>query len=184
MRKRVLLFVLSAFTAIATWAAGEHSTLVVELKDGSTLNYMLTQDPRVTLKHDTLVISVHEVSYPDPANPTPESGAMSPDATILTYLVGSVKNFRFKMYDPSTGIKGVKEDDKSIVWIKQMDGQTLTISGTEADDRINIYTVDGRMVQGALSSDEGETILSIGSLEKGIYIIQVSNKISFKILKQ
>lgn len=183
MKRRLLLSVLCVLATASVWAAGEFSTLVVELKGGTSLHYMLIQFPQLTLKGEELTIRVHEVTYPDPANPDPEQGAVNPEATSTTYQVEQVEKFYFKMYDPNA-IEEPLVEQKPTVWIKQMDGQSVTISGTEASDRIRIFTTDGRMVQSAVSSDEGETTLAIGTLGKGIYIIQVNEKVSFKIMKQ
>lgn len=171
------------FAAASLWATEELTTLVVELKGGTNLHCILNvQYPRVTLNGDGLGITFHEITYPDPANPDPEVGAVSPETSTITYQVEQVEKFHFGKMSFNAIETPVAE--KSAIRIKQMDGQTVTISGTEATDRISLYTTDGRMVQSAVSEENGETSISIGSLEKGIYILQINEKVSFKILKQ
>ena len=168
-------------TAASSWAL-EETILVVELKDGTNLNYWMSQSPTLGLNGDKLEIIVYEVTYPDPENPTPDSGMINPEPSTLTYQVEQVKNFHFEK-SVFNAIETPSAEEPAIS-IKQMDGQMVTISGTVVSDRIRLYTIDGRMVQTYIASDNGETSISISALEKGIYIIQVNENVSFKILKQ
>lgn len=181
MFRRVLLSMLLLLAAASSWAFVE-TVLVVELKDGTILNYSMFQSPYLILNGDKLEIHAIEVVYPDPENPTPESGMLTPNDVNLIYQVDQVKNFHFEEYILDAIQETVAEQPS--IWIKQKDNQTVTLSGTVASDHIHLYSIDGRMVQTYVASDNGETSISISDLEKGIYIIQVNKKVSFKILKQ
>ena len=99
-----------------------------------------------------------------------------------TYNHADVKQFYFKEFDRTAIEENITP--QKVLKITYVDGENVRISGTDANDRINLYTIDGRMIQNRISANAEETIVHIGSLEKGIYIIQVSNKQSFKVVKR
>ena len=158
------MFAFLACTALSAWCQGEYTTLVVEMNDGSSVNYILSQKPQISMGDQIVRIITGdngmEVTYPD----------------------AQVKRFNFRAFDPVKIEETVLPE--KVLKVKYVDGQSVVISGTEATDRIALYTLNGQQMQGGISVANGETTIDIASLPKGVYIINVSNKQSFKILKR
>ena len=153
-----------ACMTFSAWCQGEYTTLVVEMNDGSSVNYILSPKPQISMGEETICITTGdngmEVTYPD----------------------AQVKRFSFRAFDP---VK-IEETElpENVLRVKYVNGQSVVISGTAATDRIALYTLNGQQMQGGISVADGETTIDIASLPKGVYIINVSNKQSFKILKR
>lgn len=157
---------LSVFVAVALRAQGEFSTLVVEKVDGSSVDFVLSEHPSVSMTGDKVSVSTN-------------------GSNGVEYEVEEVKKFYFKLYDPAESVEEkLVEGKKESLRVKSVDGQTVTITGTSVTDHLMLYTSDGRQVQRGISASEGETCIRIGSLEKGLYLIKVNDKQTFKILKR
>jgi len=167
MRKKLLLFMLSVSTTFTAWSQEEYTTLVVEMNDGTSVNYMLSQKPKISLKQNDVVIDFN----------------MNNDYGLsATYGQSDVKTFYFKEFDPVS----IKDNEllQNDLRVTHLDGQTVRISGTEKNDHVAIYTLDGRIMQSNITFADNETVINIAALEKGIYIIKVSDKQTFKVLKR
>ncbi len=164
MKKKLFMFAFLACTTLSAWCQGEYTTLVVEMNDGSSVNYILSQKPQISMGDQIVRITTGdngmEVTYPD----------------------AQVKRFSFSAFDP---VK-IEETELSpkVLKVRYMDGQCVVISGTEATDHIALYTLNGQQISNGISIADGQTTIDIASLPKGVYIINVSNKQSFKILKR
>ena len=158
------MFASLACMTLSAWCQGEYTTLVVEMNDGSSVNYILSQKPQISMGDQIVRITTGdngmEVTYPDT----------------------QLKRFSFRAFDP-VKIEETELPEK-VLKVKYVDGQSVVISGTEATDRIALYTLNGQQMQGGISVANGETTIDIASLPKGVYIINVSNNQSFKILKR
>lgn len=158
------MFAFLACMTLSAWCQGEYTTLVVEMNDGSSVNYILSQKPQISMGDQIVRITTGdngmEVTYPDT----------------------QLKRFSFRAFDP-VKIEETELPEK-VLKVKYVDGQSVVISGTEATDRIALYTLNGQQMQGGISVANGETTIDIASLPKGVYIINVSNNQSFKILKR
>jgi hypothetical protein len=164
MKKKLFMFAFLACMTLSAWCQGEYTTLVVEMNDGSSVNYILSQKPQISMGDQIVRITTGdngmEVTYPDT----------------------QLKRFSFRAFDP-VKIEETELPEK-VLKVKYVDGQSVVISGTEATDRIALYTLNGQQMQGGISVANGETTIDIASLPKGVYIINVSNNQSFKILKR
>lgn len=158
------MFAFLACTTLSAWCQGEYTTLVVEMNDGLSVNYILSQKPQISMGDQIVRITTGdngmEVTYPD----------------------AHVKCFTFRAFDP-VKIEETELSEK-VLKVKYVDGQSVVISGTETVDCITFYALNGQQMQSGISTADGETTIDITSLPKGVYIINVSNKQSFKILKR
>ena len=164
MKKRLFLFVVSAFVTLAAWCHGEYSTLVVEMNDGSRVDYVLNQKPEISVSSEKVCITTGD------------------NQLQVTYPEAQVMRFSFKPYDP----EHIEEAElpENLLKVKYVDGQHVVISGTGATDRISLYNLNGQLLPGNIATADGETSVHIGALPQGIYLISVSDKQTFKILKQ
>ena len=165
MKKKLLLFVFSAFVTLSAWCQKEYSTLVVELNDGSRVDYVLSQKPTISMVNNAVCITTGD------------------NGMEVTYPSIEVKRLNLEVYDPAKDIEEIPFPE-NMLKVKYVDGQRVVISGTLPSDCISIYNLNGQKLPDHVETVEGETSVNIASLPQGIYMIRVSDKQTFKILKQ
>lgn len=135
-----------------------NSTLVVELTNGQTANYLLQDKPILTMEGTRLNIKTDD---------------------IQTYYERSqVKKFYFT--DGSTGTKEMLKD--ALVY-KQTDADHLEISGLSQNDRIAIYNTSGVQV-GSVSRDSDKAVVSLNGLQRGIYLVRIGKSQTIKFIRK
>ena len=148
-----MLLLLIAFKASAT---SDNTTLVVELHDGNTANFLLADKPKITF--------------------TAQLMSIVSDAISMVFDRSDVKMYRFVNEDVTTSVKpAVKADAK-------VSDNTFLISGVDAGTAIVIYNANGMVVKRATSVDGGCSI-SLDGLAAGTYIVTFNNT-TFKFLKK
>ena len=153
--RRILtvLLLLIAFKASAT---SDNTTLVVELHDGNTANFLLADKPKITF--------------------TAQLMSIVSDAFSMDFDRSDVKMYRFVNEDVTTSVKpAVKADAK-------VSDNTFLLSGVDAGTAIVIYNANGMVVKRATSVDGGCSI-SLDGLAVGTYIVTFNNT-TFKFLKK
>ena len=153
--RRILtvLLLLIAFKASAT---SDNTTLVVELHDGNTANFLLADKPKITF--------------------TAQLMSIVSDAISMVFDRSDVKMYRFVNEDVTTSVKpAVKADAK-------VSDNTFLLSGVDAGTAIVIYNANGMVVKQATSVDGGCSI-SLDGLATGTYIVTFNNT-TFKFLKK
>ena len=153
---RRLLTVLFLFVFFKASATSDNTTLVVELHDGNTANFLLADKPKITFTAQLMSIV---------------SNAFSMD-----FDRSDVKMYRFVNEDVTTSVKpAVKADAK-------VSDNTFLLSGVDAGTAIVIYNANGMVVKRATSVDGGCSI-SLDGLAAGTYIVTFNNT-TFKFLKK
>ena len=148
-----MLLLLIAFKASAT---SDNTTLVVELHDGNTANFLLADKPKITF--------------------TAQLMSIVSDAFSMDFDRSDVKMYRFVNEDVTTSVKpAVKADAK-------VSDNTFLLSGVDAGTAIVIYNANGMVVKQATSVDGGCSI-SLDGLATGTYIVTFNNT-TFKFLKK
>ena len=153
--RRILtvLLLLIAFKASAT---SDNTTLVVELHDGNTANFLLADKPKITF--------------------TAQLMSIVSDALSMVFDRSDVKMYRFVNEDVTTSVKpAVKADAK-------VSDNIFLLSGVDAGTAIVIYNANGMVVKRATSVDGGCSI-SLDGLAVGTYIVTFNNT-TFKFLKK
>ena len=153
--RRILtvLLLLIAFKASAT---SDNTTLVVELHDGNTANFLLADKPKITF--------------------TAQLMSIVSDAISMVFDRSDVKMYRFVNEDVTTSVKpAVKADAK-------VSDNIFLLSGVDAGTAIVIYNANGMVVKRATSVDGGCSI-SLDGLAVGTYIVTFNNT-TFKFLKK
>ena len=153
---RRLLTVLFLFVFFRASATSDNTTLVVELHDGNTANFLLADKPKITF--------------------TAQLMSIVSDAFSMDFDRSDVKMYRFVNEDVTTSVKpAVKADAK-------VSDNTFLLSGVDAGTAIVIYNANGMVVKQATSVDGGCSI-SLDGLATGTYIVTFNNT-TFKFLKK
>ena len=153
---RRLLTVLFLFVFFKASATSDKTTLVVELRDGSTADFLLADKPKITFTAQLMSIVSETLS--------------------MDFDRGDVKMYRFVNEDVTTSVKpAVKADAK-------VSDNTFLLSGVDAGTAIVIYNANGMVVKRATSVDGGCSI-SLDGLAAGTYIVTFNNT-TFKFLKK
>ena len=153
--RRILtvLLLLIAFKASAT---SDNTTLVVELHDGNTANFLLADKPKITF--------------------TAQLMSIVSDAISMVFDRSDVKMYRFVNEDVTTSVKPAEKADAKV------SDNTFLLSGVDAGTAIVIYNANGMVVKRATSVDGGCSI-SLDGLAVGTYIVTFNNT-TFKFLKK
>ena len=153
---RRLLTVLFLFVFFKASATSDNTTLVVELHDGNTANFLLADKPKITF--------------------TAQLMSIVSDAFSMDFDRSDVKMYRFVNEDVTTSVKpAVKADAK-------VSDNTFLLSGVDAGTAIVIYNANGMVVKRATSVD-GSCSISLDGLATGTYIVTFNNT-TFKFLKK
>ena len=155
--RKFIRFILAALLLPMT-AMAANTTLVVELTNGQTANYLLQDKPVLTMEGSQLTIKTGTVQ--------------------TSYERSLVKCFFF------TGeSSGVKEMLKGTLVYKQTDADHLEISGLSQSDRIAIYNTSGVQV-GSVSRDSDKAVVSLSGLQRGIYLVKIGERQTIKFVRK
>ena len=158
MKKRRLCMVclLLGFSMLNIRAV-EQKALVVELQDGSKSLFVLSEKPEMTFANHVLKI------------------LMSGKST--DYEIYRVKQFYFD--DSTNRISPLMANEFHIV---SQSSEKITVEGIGENDQVGLYSVNGMELKNRVSVGKNQADISLARLPKGTYIINVSNKKSFKIV--
>ena len=152
MKKR-LLSLLALLCLFSNIAINAQHRLVLELKNGRTESWLLTERPEVTFEGSKMKISTSTIEYER----------------------SDVKQFSFSGPD---ALNEVSENELRFVQL----GTDIQIFGlTDADKLIQVYDLGGRRAYAKVSIQSSLAHISLTELPQGIYIIKIGNKQSIKV---
>lgn len=156
------LFGLLLMAPVASSAQTANETsdevLVLKMADNTTANFWLGYKPTVDFADDKLVIT-------------------SNDATT-TYNQADVAEFYFASA-AETAVDGKQAAQFSFAY---NDNTHVVIAGTKAK-KATIYTLDGQLVKSQKISG-GNTTVSLADCQPGVYVLNLENEHSFKLIKK
>ncbi len=162
MLKEKLLLLLFALVATMTIKANnEYSTLVVETKSGTTLEFFLKERPHVGINSKNFVITCGE--------------------EVTNYVHEEVRKFYFKPYS-ATNIEAPVT--KNTIRISMLDQSKVVISGVKEPSKVRMYTLDGKSIAIETSTNDDTLTVSLDALTPGTYILNIDNIQTFKLLKR
>ena len=161
MRKTLLPLLLVWSTSLALHAQDEFSTLVVETMEGTKLEISLQQKPEVKITDKEFVLTCGE--------------------EVTGYTYGEVRKFYF--ITPKGDVAVAAPVAEETIRIEYRDC-TATIRGADDPANVQLYTLGGKRITAATSSDGHVVTVSLSSLAPGIYILDIDGKQSFKLLKR
>lgn len=59
----------------------------------------------------------------------------------------------------------------------------VSVSGLQVADHIQVYSLDGKSVDAAISRHEGEATVDLSQQKRGVYMISVNKSFTFKLMK-
>ena len=157
--KRPFLITLVLLSLALSSFAGERQ-VVIQFMDGSRSAFLLSEEPIMTFRSHQLNISTMNGS--------------------VSFELQQVEKFFFNE-DGETSIK-TKKDDKDLT-ISYQDKERLVIKLPQSKTPVRLYGLDGVNYQTSIMINGGFAEISLSSLPKGIYVINVNNR-SIKINKQ
>ncbi|MCI6823559.1 MAG: T9SS type A sorting domain-containing protein [Bacteroidales bacterium] len=158
MKHILILILLGLLTAPAAKAQSE---LVVQLADGSTTVYALSQQPVVAFEGDNLVITAGNAN--------------------ATFARAEVTQFFFRPV--GTGIGKVSSGDLERR-VRFAAPDLIVVSGIAEDDALRVVTVEGRTAAATIDRTAGIANISLAGLPTGVYILKINQTDTIKIFKK
>ena len=159
MKKWLIIFMI--FLLSASVYAQEKKVLGIYMTDGTMVCFLLNEKPVLTFVDDAVkVVSTSE------------------EALIKRSLVD---HFEFLAEVP-TDINDVKENS-GVGENVELDGDAIRVSGLPQGCKVQVYSVNGQAQITAVAGEDGNVTLQLGSLSKGIYLVNY-NKTTIKFIKQ
>ncbi len=150
------LLLLPAQTLLARVAEENVTCMVLTLTDGTINRFALTDAPMVTYEGDNLVVSAGEEQF--------------------TTALSGISQLTFEQVP--TGINEMSEESPKPVFTP---GQAR-FEGLKTHATVNIYTIDGKMLNSMRANEEGIVSIDLSTLPQGVYILRTPNQ-SYKIKK-
>lgn len=150
---------LTLLIALLSQAGHAESVLYINQKGQEPVTVMLREKPVVTFD----ATSVHI------------------DIPGMTILYEDVESFTFgsEGKNPTSIAESASERTR----FRLTDAGDLLLTGNGQESKVAVYTADGKAVPVSLSHNDNETILHLGHLRRGVYIVKTEHH-SFKIHKK
>lgn len=161
MQALVGMMFLAPLTAFAETGEAESSVdlLVLKMADATTAEFELADEPVISFANGKLNVT-------------------SKSATT-DYEQADVAEFYFKKKDTSTGIDALGGNLFSFTY---KDNAHVVVAGSKAKKAL-LYTIDGKSLQ-SLKVVNGTVTIDLGSYAPGIYVVNLENEHTFKIIKK
>lgn len=157
--RKFLLLLFAAFFSLSVMAEDIPANLVVWSKDGTKVSYKLEESPKITFTDESLVISTNKIE--------------------VDYSLSQMARITYE----SANLTGVFNVNGEKVNPFEFTSESLLFPASNADAIVKIYSTDGKLVIGR-HVRKGDTLLvSLNSLNNGIYLVCV-NGVTYKIVKR
>ena len=144
------------------------SVMHLTLKDGTVYHFLLS-DQRPTLKsHYSRLVVTYQCA--DGSGQAPQ----------LTFERDVVQSLTFGNYDPTA--VALPKSESTIRFNLTAPGE-VRVSGLQPGDCLEAYGADGKQVAAARRAASGELSLNLSHQPRGVYIISVNRRQTFKFLK-
>lgn len=155
------IFILILLGLLTAPAAKAQSELVVQLADGSTTVYALSQQPVVAFEGDNLVITAGDAN--------------------ATFARAEVEQFFFRPV--GTGISKVSSGGLERR-VRFAAPNLIAVSGIAEDDALRVVTVEGRTAAATIDRAADIANISLAGLPTGVYILKINQTDTIKIFKK
>lgn len=159
IKKRLLAELLLLCSVIGVQASDD-KTLIVEMLNGQKTAFMLTEKPELTFANHVLNISMN--------------------GDLTDFEISSVKQMYF-IEELGVGISNSVHSDLKII---RSTNNSVVIEGCTQEMPVQIFSIDGIQHSECVKSVNGRMEITLISLPKGIYIINIANQQTFKIIKK
>ena len=156
--KKYILFPLFLAFCLITKAEDNQTNLVVWVKDGTKVTYLLAEKPKVTFAENDLVITSKGV--------------------VANYSLETIARITYED-NTYTDVNKLQTDES----VFKLDGEFLLFHNLKANSTISFYTPNGILVFKKIVGQNGEYVFPLSNLNTGVNVINVNGK-SFKIVKR
>jgi hypothetical protein len=162
----LLLFVCVTALNVSARSTEETTTLVFSLTDGTEYRFEIpATDP--SIKFAKGVVNVYcYVAGEEP--------------TTLTIERDQLKNIYFE--EKGTAIQTPTISGNTVTFRLLQPG-TIAVNGLNAGDEVQVVGIDGRSVMNARAAEGGQAVVDLSSRTRGIYVISVNKRFTFKYMK-
>ena len=167
MKTKPFLTLLLLWTMIVGAWAEERSTLFVHLKDGTIVQFTLpVQKPVVSFTRGMMKVAYQENGEED----------------YVSFERDQVENLTVGTTD-ITAIEDVKSDKCQRISFNLTSAGIARVSGLQPSDCLQVFSLDGKSVSAVVSRNDGEATVDLTQQPRGIYIVSVNQRFSFKLMK-
>ena len=168
MKARTILLGLLSWMMTASAMAEERSTLFVNLADGSKVTFVLPiQKPTVTYENSVMTIAYlydkEEFQY-------------------MAFNRDEVKSLEIGMSNIDAIDEAKKEADSRITFDLTRPG-VVSVSGLQGSDRLKVFDLQGKAVKANISRSDDKATVDLSALRRGIYMVSVNQRFTFKLMK-
>ena len=157
MKKIILL--LSLIFSLPMYA--DHY-LVIELNNSNKHNYSLEDKPVISFNNDRLIIETDKIEF--------------------DYLIDDIAKYYFSKAS-ETDIENIKYDVNNIHFT-YTNPDFLLIEGVTGNENVQVYEINGKTCPVDVLKSDNCIKVQLNTLPNGLYIINVDNKHSFKIIRK
>ena len=138
----------------------QNHTLVMHLNNGNRERFVLSEHPLFVFSNEKLIVK------------TSTMGAV--------YLRSDIREFTFE--ETVDGIQ--KTPDNNEIIIRQLANGDIAIDGLETGSIVRVYDLNGYTIHTSISSIGNELVIPLEARRSGIYLININNKRTIKIIKK
>jgi len=167
MKTKTYLTLLMLLTmTIGAWAE-EHGTLFVHLKDGTQVQFVLpVQKPVVSFTGGMMKVAFQE----------------NGSENYVSFERDQVENLTVGTTDV-TAIEEAKSDEGLRISFDLSSAGVVRVSGLQPSDRLQVFGLDGKNVSVVVSRNDSEATVDLTQKPRGIYIVSVNQRFTFKMMK-
>lgn len=158
--KKIIISALALVAATVATAAVQYAhSVIVTKKTGETVEHKFEVTPKATIEGADIVFDT--------------------DGAKVAYPMSDVANLTFGKTEVS-GIDNITAGESAVAFT--LGGGQLGCTGMNPGDRLDIFTMDGRVAATATATAAGEAAVDVSRLPSGVYVASGAGK-SFKFIK-
>lgn len=162
MKKRLLNLLIPLLAVSSASAADEQHALIISFHEGDSVALVLADKPCATFAGDALCVESNDFS--------------------ATYQRSAIAGFHFGwVTDTPTSIASLPERMVQIVYT---DNSTVQVRGIDPASPVGVYGLDGHHIAAPITSEADGITISLAACPAGIYLININNTQTFKIIKR
>ena len=104
------------------------------------------------------------------------------DSQYMKFLRDEVKSLEIGMSNIDAIDEAKKEADSRITFDLTRPG-VVSVSGLQSSDRLKVFDLQGKAVKADISRSEDKATVDLSALRRGIYMVSVNQRFTFKLMK-
>lgn len=165
--KTFLALLLSWTMAASAWAEDQCSLFVL-MKDGTNVRFVLpVQKPVVRCTHGMMQIDYLSTNQGE---------------TYMAFERDQVENLTVGTEEPlPNGI--VSTDGVQRIQFDLTSQDVVRVCGLQKGDLVQVFGLDGKAVSVPVSRHDGEAVVDLSQQRRGVYMVSVNQRFTFKLMK-